>query len=75
MQKHFDIKYKVFTFALMISTTTLRLDDEVKKAAAKTAKDKQVRGGLSGLVDILLREFLKKEKVIIENGISKSDNK
>lgn len=49
----------------MITTTTLRLDDKVKKAASDTARDKQIRGGLSALVETLLIEYLKKEKVKI----------
>lgn len=55
----------------MIATTTLRLDDKIKKAAANTAKDKHIRGGLSGLVEMLLLEFLKREKVEIRKaGVS-----
>lgn len=49
----------------MITSTTLSLDDKIKKASKEKAKEKQIRGGLSGLVELLLKEYLIKEKVKI----------
>jgi hypothetical protein len=47
----------------MIKNATISLDEDLRKLAGKTAKQKQIRGGLSGLIEMLLKEYLTKEKV------------
>lgn len=42
----------------MITRTTLTIDDKVKKAAQSYCIENTIRGGLSGLVEILLRQHL-----------------
>lgn len=49
----------------MIKNATIRLDSQLRVVAGDTARKKQIRGGLSGLVEQLLREYLEKEKVKI----------
>lgn len=43
--------------------TTVHLHAGVKKEAAKNAKDNGIKGGLSGLVENLLKEHLKRNKI------------
>ena len=62
----FGFKYNLCNFGVMIKNATLSLDEALRKTAGKTAKEKQIRGGLSGLVEMLLREYLEKEKIKIE---------
>jgi len=45
----------------MITTTTIRLDDKVKKAGQSKATEKLVRGGFSAYVESLIKADLKKD--------------
>jgi len=45
----------------MITTTTIRLNDRVKKAAHEKAKNHLIRGGFSVYVENLIRADLKKD--------------
>lgn len=47
----------------MITKATITIDSNIKDEASKKAKSKQIRGGLSGLIELLLSEFLKKEEI------------
>lgn len=57
----FVYKYKICIFVAMIKNATISLDVDIRKLAGKTAKEKQIRGGLSGLIEMLLKEYLQKE--------------
>lgn len=50
----------------MISTTTISLNDKVKKAGQQKAKEKAIRGGFSAYVESLIKSDLKKDGIQLE---------
>ncbi|MCW3111316.1 MAG: hypothetical protein JWQ09_5822 [Segetibacter sp.] len=38
--------------------TTITINKEIKEAALKKAKENSVRGGLSGLIEMLLKSYI-----------------
>lgn len=58
-----DYQYNVFTFTGMITTTTIRIDDRIKKAGQDEAVKMKLRGKFSEYVELLVKADLnKKEK-------------
>ncbi len=51
----------------MISTTTISLNDKVKKAGQQKAKGKTIRGGFSAYVEGLIKADLKKDGLTFED--------
>lgn len=45
----------------MITTTTIRLNDKVKKAGQQKAQENAIRGGFSAYVEALIKADLKKD--------------
>lgn len=46
----------------MITTTTIRLDDKIKKAGQEEASTSQIRGGFSGYIELLIKSDLEKKE-------------
>lgn len=52
---------------VMISNTTISLNDKVKKAGQEKARDKGIRGGFSAYVETLIKADLKKDGLTFED--------
>ena len=56
---------RCFIFALMIVTTTIRINHGIKNAGSKEASKMNLRGKFSEYVEMLIKADLKKKNVTI----------